>query len=136
MTEKDEKQHRKCQTYYQQTGMLMNLLHNFSVFRKIYCKNYLKSDQNHFMYIICLLRFSIISANLVFLNYLDNADRICIKINCSATDQQIDNIFSHIPLSSIALKVEFLIIICFALRKKSLHTHFNLNLYSESACLI
>lgn len=49
----------------------MNFLHNFSVFRKIYCKNYLKSDYNQFTYIICLLTFSITSANLVFLNYLD-----------------------------------------------------------------
>lgn len=33
--------------------------------------------------------------------------------------QQIDNTFYHIPLSSIALKVEFLIIICLALRKNN-----------------
>lgn len=63
-----------------------NVPHNVSQYGKTYCKNDLKSGYNHFTHIMWLHIFSIISVNLLFLNYLTNASRICININFSVTD--------------------------------------------------
>lgn len=83
---------------------------------KIYCNNYLKSDYNHFVYMIAYYISNYFCKPCFLKLFGQMLAGFTLKL---ISQQHTDKTFNHIPFSSIGLKVEFPLIMCLALIKNN-----------------